>query len=359
VTGRCDLQCDFCFADAGRAGGEDPDLPKIKTWYERLIDAGGPYVVQLSGGEPTLRDDLPGIVALGRSLGFDFIQLNTNGLRLARDPAYVVALKEAGLGCVFLQFDGMTDNVYAEMRGRSLLEIKLSAVERCAAQGIGVVLVPTLVRGINPHHIGRIIDFAIENVPAVRGVHFQPVSYFGRYPGGAPDGERITIPEIIREIELQTGGRIKAGSMKPSGGHNPYCSFNGNFVLMPEGELKTWTSHDPGSPCCKPRQADEEAKKAQQFVARYWSAPGKKPCCPSQGQSLGGWDAFLERVSTHSLCISGMAFQDAWNLDLDRLKECCIHVLHSDGGIIPFCAYNLTDSNGRSFYRGGGGSRVP
>lgn len=351
VTGRCNLRCSFCFADAGHTVQKDPDIATIKTWYERLLEAGGPYVVQLSGGEPTLRDDLPEIIAVGRSLGFDFIQLNTNGLRLAGDPAYVGMLKEAGLGCVFLQFDGMADEVYTAMRGRPLLDIKLAAVEQCATRGIGVVLVPTLVRGINMHHVGPIIDYAIEHVPAVRGVHFQPVSYFGRYPGGPPDGERITIPEIIREIELQTGGRIKTRNIKPSRGQNSYCSFNGNFVLMPDSELKPWTIHNPNASCCKPQQADEGAKKTRQFVSRYWSTPEKTACRAGQGPSLGGWDIFLERAGTHSLCISGMAFQDAWNLDLDRLKECCVHVLHPDGRLVPFCAYNLNDRQGQSLYR--------
>jgi len=352
VTGRCDLGCPFCFADAGRSIERDPDLPTIRAWYERLLEAGGPYVVQLSGGEPTLRDDLPEIITLGRSLGFDFIQLNTNGLRLAADPGYVETLREAGLGCIFLQFDAMSDDVYEKMRGRPLLAAKLQAVEHCTSMGIGVVLVPTLVRGVNMDRIGQIIDFAVENIPVVRGVHFQPVSYFGRYPGAPPNEERVTIPEIIRELEAQTGGRIKAENMKPSGGQNSYCAFNGNFVLMPDAELKPWTFHNTNS-CCKPRRADEGAIKAQRFVSRYWSAPGKDSCRTGKEESLGEWDIFLERASTHSLCISGMAFQDAWSLDLDRLKECCVHVLHPDGRIVPFCAYNLTDSKGRSFYRNG------
>jgi uncharacterized radical SAM superfamily Fe-S cluster-containing enzyme len=46
-----------------------------------------------------------------------------------------------------------------------------------------------------------------------------------------------------------------------------------------------------------------------------------------------------------------MAFQDAWTLDLERLRDCCIHVLSPDGRLIPFCAYNLTARDGRSSYR--------
>jgi uncharacterized radical SAM superfamily Fe-S cluster-containing enzyme len=49
--------------------------------------------------------------------------------------------------------------------------------------------------------------------------------------------------------------------------------------------------------------------------------------------------------------VSGMAFQDAWNLDLDRLKGCCIHSVAPDGRLIPFCAYNLTGENHMGLYR--------
>ena len=62
-------------------------------------------------------------------------------------------------------------------------------------------------------------------------------------------------------------------------------------------------------------------------------------------------DAFLEMASNHSLSISCMAFQDAWNLDLERLRECCISIMSPAGNLIPFCAYNLTGQNGTSLYR--------
>jgi len=46
-----------------------------------------------------------------------------------------------------------------------------------------------------------------------------------------------------------------------------------------------------------------------------------------------------------------MAFQDAWNLDLERLRDCCLHVVKPGGKIIPFCSYNLTDRAGRPLHR--------
>lgn len=353
ITHRCDLACPICFADAGKERENDPDLPEIRRRFEALLAAAGPCNVQLSGGEPTVRDDLPEIIALGHSIGFDFIQLNTNGLRLAREPDYGRKLKEAGLSCVFLQFDGLDDEVSVKLRGRPLAREKEAAVDHCREHELGVILVPTLVPGVNAHLIGSIIEYAVERLPGVRGVHFQPVSYFGRYTGFSHDLARITIPEILTEIEKQTRGLIKAEHFRPSGAEHSLCSFHGNFVLMSGGELKPWSAPHAGQSCCGGEAAGLGAVKARQFQRQFWTAPAGCCCAAAKGPSLGGWELFLERIRTHSLCLSGMAFQDAWTLDLERLKGCHLHVLHPDGRLIPFCAYNLTDSKGRPVYRNG------
>ena len=72
-----------------------------------------------------------------------------------------------------------------------------------------MVLTPTLVPEVNLHNVGGIISFAVENLPTVRGVHFQPVTYFGRYPGIPADEDRLTLPDVMRAIELQTQGLIR------------------------------------------------------------------------------------------------------------------------------------------------------
>ena len=353
VTQRCDLRCPVCFADAGNHPAPDPDLHQIEGWYRRLLEAGGPFNIQLSGGESCLRDDLPEIITLGRSLGFSFFQVNTNGLRLSRDADYLKRLKAAGLSTVFLQFDGTCDCIHEKLRGRSLFAQKQAAIERCAEQRVGVVLVPTLVPGVNTDDIGGIIEFALHHAPTVRGVHFQPISYFGRYPQPPSDADRITIPEIIRAIEAQTRGAIKCESFSPPGGENALCSFHGNFVLMPDGKLLSLTKHTPDKSCCgRPAPAQQGAVKSREFVARNWSAPGDRiELRPIGGPSLGEWDVFLSRAQTHTFCISGMAFQDAWNLDLERLRDCYIHVASPNGWLVPFCAYNLTDQSGHPLYR--------
>jgi len=357
LTSRCDLGCPICFADAGASTGgyrvPDPSLGQIERWYQRLLEAGGPFNIQLSGGEPCLRDDLPEIIALGRALGFQFFQLNTNGLRLAQDNNYLQRLIAAGLSTVFLQFDGTEDAIYEKLRGRRLLPQKQAAIEQCASAGVGVVLVPTLVPGVNTDNIGHILRFALRYAPMVRGVHFQPVSYFGRYPHPPADSDRFTIPEVIRAIEAQMQGTIQSDCFAPSSCENALCSFHGNFVLMPDGQLKPLTRRkDETRCCCSPTVAKEGAVKSRAFVARQWSAPAAKPEPPSANSpSLGEWDVFLARAQTHAFCISGMAFQDVWTLDLERLRDCCIHTASPDARLIPFCAYNLTDQCGHSLYR--------
>jgi hypothetical protein len=374
VTQRCDLGCPFCFASS-RAQDRDPDLATIERRYRSILSLAGPCNVQLSGGEPTLRDDLPDIVALGRSLGFGFVQLNTNGLRLARDARYVRRLKEAGLGCVFLQFDGIDDAAHERIRGARLLGAKKAAIARCAEARLGVVLVPTLVPGVNTGQLGAIISFGLERAPAVRGVHFQPVSYFGRFPGRPTDAERITLPEVMTGIEAQTQGAIRVSSFHPPSAENAHCSFQGSFVRMTDGTLRPSPGagrtsccpapaaaeapgagggrHD-GSSCCRPRPAGEDARRARDAVARRWAFPGGAPQAASPGASRpvgsDSLDAFLEQAGVRSFGISGMAFQDAWNIDLDRLRDCFLHVA-GDARIVPFCAYNVTDILGDTLYR--------
>ena len=361
VTNQCNLHCPICFAATSPAGKEEPGLEVIEGWYRMLMNSGGPYNIQLSGGEPTVRDDLPEIIALGKKLGLVFFQVNTNGLRLATDEQYVSRLKAAGLNCVFLQFDGMSDDVYVKLRGKALLDIKKKAIEVCAAHEIGIVLVPTLVPGVNDSQIGDILNFAISKMPAVRGVHFQPVSYFGRYPVEPKDTDRITIPQVLREIEKQTDGQMKIAHFRPPGGEHSHCSFHGNFVLMPGGHLKPLVQENTSTCCCQSEPITDGAKRARKFVARQWSSAHseagiqrKEQPRPQAGMgNVASLDEFLERVSTYKLAVSGMAFQDAWTLDLDRLKQCFIHVVGPDNKLIPFCAYNLTNRQGQALYRRG------
>ena len=216
VTRQCDIACPVCFADSRRAADANPDLHQIEQMLQTVKD-GGICPIQLSGGEPTLRNDLPKIVALARETGFDHVQVNTNGIRLAQDGDYGQALKDAGTTDFFIQFDGLTDVVYEQIRGAELLRLKLDAIKRCSELKIGVILVPTLIRNCNEDQIGSIIRLAKDWIPTVKGVHFQPMTYLGRYPVSPRNEDRILMPDILNAIEEQTAGELTVENMTPPG----------------------------------------------------------------------------------------------------------------------------------------------
>ncbi len=256
---------------------------------------------------------------------------------------------EAGVDSAFLQFDGTRDDIYTAIRGRTLLEDKIRAIENLIAAGIGVVLVPTIVPDINDDNIGDILKLAVSYSPGVRGVHFQPVSYFGRYPEAPSDDMRITLPEIMTAMEEQTHGMVHISDYAPPACEHSLCSFHGNYLVMEDGSLKKLSAKKEG--CCSPQPASEGADKSKAFVRRQWAAPQTGSCGCKSDKPLDDLDKFINRAKTHILALSGMAFQDAWTLDLERLKGCCIHVASPEGKLIPFCAYNLTAMNGSTLYR--------
>ena len=332
VTTRCNLHCRYCFANGG-SDSTDPSAEQCKRAIREIVRQCGQPLLQFSGGEPTLRDDLPELIHYAKEAGCSYTQLNTNGIRLAQNPDYVKQLAEAGLDIVFLQFDGTKDEIYQTLRGSSLLETKLEAIRVCSALRLGVTLVPTVVKGVNDQNLGEIVSLARDLSPAVRGVHFQPVSWFGRYPH-APSGEdRYTLDQLMTDISDQIG--IPIESFMPSRCDHPLCGFHASFLIAPEGELKPLSSitHSSHSRGC--------ARDNREYVARHWRRAPEEAQPSKEFSEEMDFDTFLYRLRHHSLTLSAMAFQDAMNLNIERLHRCSLHVY--DHGIIkPFCAKHLT-----------------
>lgn len=357
VTARCNLNCPVCFASASADAPPDPTIDQLLDSCRHLMARSGPVGIHLSGGEPSVRNDLPQLIRGIRALGFTYIQLNTNGIRLAQSDSFAAELTSAGLSTVFLQFDGITDDVYQLLRGRPLLAEKLQAIHNCSRQGLGVVLVPTLVRGSNTHQVGSILHTALSLAPTVRAVHFQPVSYFGRIPKSFDEQQRITIPEVLQLIELQTDSKFRADQFYPASGENPYCEFHGKFRVDADGTVTAFAR--PSTPsCCGGSQGaslvppGEGARRAQRFVAGHWTfalAPDVQAASLA-ALDVVSFDSFLAEQE-RTFCVSGMAFQDAWNLDTDRLRECFLHVYSEGRTLIPLCAYHLTSTTGAALYR--------
>ena len=246
ITQRCNQHCPYCFACSG-SKEDDPieaalTLDVIGEKLDRLLALGEerPFNLQFSGGEPTVRDDLPEILALARSKGFPYLQVNTNGKRLAQEPGYAQRLKAAGASVVFLQFDGTDDKVYRELRNENLWEIKKRAIEDCRQAQLPVTLVPTLVKNVNMDQIPSLLEFLWENLDIVAGIHFQPVSFFGRFPGDLKmqsQENKVTFFELLKEIEVGSGGRIKAKDLVPMNTGHTLCGFHGTFLRGDDGSV--------------------------------------------------------------------------------------------------------------------------
>lgn len=332
VTKRCNLRCRFCFADRGRPE-KDPTLEELKAAIRDIVRQCGNPLLQLSGGEPTLRDDLPELVHYAKEAGCSYVQVNTNGIRLAQEPEYAKKLAEAGLDIVFLQFDGTRSDIYQYLRERDLLETKKHAIEVCSELRIGVTLVPTVVPGVNTDNLGELIAFASAHIPAVRGIHFQPVSYFGRHPGMPEENERYTLDQLMADLSDQSG--IPVESFLPSRCDHPLCGFHANYLVNPAGGLKPLSSitHSAKQRGC--------AKDNREYVARHWMRQPDEPKPAEAFSDEMDFDTFLYRLRHGSLTLSAMAFQDAENLNIERLHRCSLHVYNS-GKLKPFCANYLT-----------------
>lgn len=283
LTQACNLRCPVCFANSGKKGVQLDDcgdfednslttsehhlgiankpplndtshtcnesfqldfypsdflpLDRVTEQLITIRKKAGDVVLQLSGGEPTLHPDIVKIVEIASKL-FSAVQLNTNGLLLAEDIGLVHALKEAGLSWVFLQFDGVSDDVFLSIRGRKLLEIKKGVIENCQYAGLSVILVPVVVSGINEHMLGDIVRFALSSFPTVRGVHFQPMTLSGRnffQDKGLP---HVTLPEVLTKLSEQSNGMIAIEHAQAPSCEHSLCSFSCRYYVTETGSLQ-------------------------------------------------------------------------------------------------------------------------
>jgi len=117
VTQSCNLRCPVCFMSAE----VDPyaiSLEQIDSMYDAIAEQAGIQTgVQITGGEPTTRADLPEIVRIGRDKGFWGIEVNTNGVVISRNLEYLQKVVDAGCTGIYLQFDGLTSETYERIRG--------------------------------------------------------------------------------------------------------------------------------------------------------------------------------------------------------------------------------------------------
>ncbi len=373
VTNRCDLACWYCFFYAKKAGYVyEPTLEQIEEMFkvmknQKPIPANA---VQLTGGEPTLRDDLVEIVKLAKKYGIEHVQLNSNGIRLAKDPTLAKKLREAGVNTLYLSFDGVSPKT----NPKNHWEVP-KVLENCRKAGLGIVLVPTVIKSVNDHEVWKIVEFALDNIDIVRGVNFQPVSLVGRMSKREREKYRITIPDVIKRLEEQSNGILTREDFYPV----PYTTAITHFVEAitkePYYELSnhfacgmaTYLFKEDGKVIPVTRFVDveglynflnelsEELRKGRsrlivgfKLISKISKFIDKK----NQPKSINFAKILYNVLIKHdystlgefhskTLFIGMMHFQDLYNYDLERIMRCNIHYVTPDRRLIPFCTFNV------------------
>lgn len=386
LTNRCNMNCPICFANANDAGYVyEPSFEQVHDMMvalrsEKPIKC---TAIQFAGGEPTVYPKFVEAVKDAHDLGFAQVMVATNGIKFAKDYEFLKASKLAGLNSIYLQFDGLTDDVYLRSRGRKMMHIKLGVLENCRKlreEGIkppSIVLVPVVGMGMNDDIVGDIVRFGFENADVVRGINFQPISFSGRVTNEELETGRFTLPDLVDRVCEQTGYTTK-DDWYPV----PVVAPISKFASIILGENKvTFTTHphcgiatylfqdDKGNVTPFPRFVDiarfsaglnEIADKAEnsRFKKMYVAKLVKLlNSCVDESKMPEGLTKMkfvtmikdvmsdkskdtLAQFSWKMMLIAGMHFQDNYNYDVERVRRCGIHYVTPDLRVIPFCAYN-------------------
>lgn len=383
LTNRCNLTCPVCFANANVAGYVyEPDFETVRKMLQALRDekpvAG--RVVQFSGGEPTIYPRFLDVLRMARDMGFSHTQAATNGIKFT-DLEFAEQCKEAGLHTLYLQFDGVCDDIYQRTRGARLWEQKLKCIENVKRAGLKIVFVPTIVKGLNDHQIGDIMRLALEYIECTSGISFQPVAFTGRISRHELEAKRFTLSDFAHAVKEQTGIADPYEDWFPLSCVTPFSKL---LSALRGEETTTLTSH----PHCalgtylfvdQNRKAtpvtrfldvgpflqsmDSLARKAGtrriQFFTKLsaWNSLRKyfhedrapegltftKFLQTLQGltdKRYGRGESEAKGFTYKTLMVAGMHFMDSYNYDVERVKRCIVHYAAPNGQIYPFCAYN-------------------
>ena len=346
VNSNCNLDCPICFADA--QDGFSLTLAEVESMLDRFIELeGNPEVVQFSGGEPTIHPQILEMVEAAQTRGIPQVMINTNGIRIAQDDAFVEGLARLRPS-IYFQFDGFDRRTNEVIRGANLLELKLKALDRLAEIDLDVALVAAIERGVNEHELGEIVRFGI-NHPAVRGVVVQPVTHAGRHIDYDPM-QRLTIPEVLGDIVSQSNGVLLKDDFVPVPCCFPTCQVNtylyvdGDEVIplprvLDVEEYLDYISNRtfPAIPAEAEIQAALEGLWSASAVPGSDGASSKFQC--ACGPTIDLPEDF-SHLRKHVFQIAIKDFMDAYTFSVKQVMKCCVGVLIPDGRMIPFCAYN-------------------
>jgi uncharacterized radical SAM superfamily Fe-S cluster-containing enzyme len=391
LTNRCNMMCDPCFMDANQIGYVHElawdDIRKILD-DSLTIKPRRQLSVQFSGGEPTLSPHFLRAIEYAREIGYFCVQCASNGIRFAQEPEFCFAAKKAGLRLVYLQFDGVSNDAHRHRKVGNLFDVKLRAIDNLHRAGIDVVLVVTIVNGVNNDQVGPIVEFAIENADKITVVSFQPVSFTGRDEDVDDDRrrrERYTLSHLAHDLKSQLGVTEPLRDWFPLSAMNPFsnvvdllldpsekfgalnCGCHPNcgigtvlLVHKKTGRMVPVSEFVDLDQFLKDVQATADAGLGRTATLVRLGLALLKNFRPEKAPAGYGFGEFLRQVLSQTgangtrigesegdakefewrfLFVAGMWFQDLYNYDFRR-TEMCIIPYGTQEGEISFCAYN-------------------
>ncbi|MCC6233521.1 MAG: radical SAM protein [Verrucomicrobiales bacterium] len=345
VVDSCNLACPTCYANSPVGTGarlQAPPLAELQARITGILERkGGIEILQLSGGEPTLHPQF--FELLDWTLAhpkIDHVLLNTNGVLLARDDAFLERLRTSlrpGRLQLYLQFDGPQAAAQIDLRGTDLRELRLRTLERTAAIGLPVTLAMTVTHANLPH-VWETIAFGLR-WPHVRGVTFQPEFRSGRSPRPAPlsaitpstpptpaTSDRLNSADILLAAVEQSDGQLSTADFTPLPCGDPNCAIIG-YLLKLEGQIR-------------PVSEFVDFAHIQGFLRdRLQFRPEDLSRCGCESEPLGQLLHRFELDASHTFRMVIKPFMDAWTWDQDRIDRCCTHVIRPDGKLDSFCRY--------------------
>ncbi len=180
VTERCNFSCEYCLPDGCRAGDRAPltgaELRRLVAAFAEL----GVWKVRLTGGEPTLRPDLPALVGMCASTpGIRRVGVTTNGLRLRGLAASLVA---HGLASLNVSVDSLDPARFARITGAPRLADVVAGVDAALALGLPSVKVnAVLLRGLEGNELDRFLAWTRASPLTVRFIELMRTGRNGEY----------------------------------------------------------------------------------------------------------------------------------------------------------------------------------
>jgi len=173
ITNRCNYRCVHCAFDSGDLEMSELSLDELKTILQETKELGGERI-DITGGEPTVRQDVGEIIKIAKSLDYK-VELVTNGSLLTREK--LLEFKKIGLDSIAISLDGSTYDIYSRIRkvDKGTYETVLRSIRTSIDLGF-YTKVNTVVFNSNLEDLPSIAEFCIEEGVDENGIYyFTPV----------------------------------------------------------------------------------------------------------------------------------------------------------------------------------------